>query len=188
MSNRITHNHHIVPRHAGGSDEPANIIKLTVKEHAEAHKKLWEEHGRWQDYIAWQALEGSIGKDEIIFLKMSNGGKIGGSKNKGRKAHPNSVAAMKKAHKDGLIKYDNMKGKKHSEETKEKISISNTGKEKSDTHKFKLSIAQSKFLETNKHPLLGSKMSQETKDKISVAKKGKTSWNKGKKFINGQYV
>ena len=40
MSNAIYHNHHIVPRHAGGTDDPSNIIKLTVSEHAEAHLKL----------------------------------------------------------------------------------------------------------------------------------------------------
>lgn len=29
----IYHNHHIVPKRAGGTDEPSNLIRLTVKEH-----------------------------------------------------------------------------------------------------------------------------------------------------------
>lgn len=54
------HLHHIIPKHVGGTDDPSNLIRLTVEEHAEAHKKLWEQHGRWQDKIAWQTLSGQI--------------------------------------------------------------------------------------------------------------------------------
>ena len=36
---KIYHNHHILPKHMGGTDDPENIIKLTIEEHAEAHKK-----------------------------------------------------------------------------------------------------------------------------------------------------
>ena len=50
----------------GGTDDPSNLIELTVEEHAAAHKKLWEEHGRYQDYYAWQGLSGQIGKEELI--------------------------------------------------------------------------------------------------------------------------
>jgi len=49
----------------GGSDNAENLIELTVEEHAEAHKKLWEEHNKWQDYMAWQALSGQIKSDDI---------------------------------------------------------------------------------------------------------------------------
>ena len=56
----IYHIHHIVPRHMGGTDDPSNLIKLTVEEHAEAHKKLWEENGNVGDYIAYKALSGQI--------------------------------------------------------------------------------------------------------------------------------
>jgi hypothetical protein len=50
----------------GGTDDPNNLIELTVEEHADAHKKLWEQHGRYQDYYAWQGLSGRIGKEELI--------------------------------------------------------------------------------------------------------------------------
>ena len=60
------HKHHIIPRHAGGTDNPENIVELTIEEHAEAHRKLYEEHGRWQDELAWKGLSGQIGKDELI--------------------------------------------------------------------------------------------------------------------------
>lgn len=54
----IYHTHHIVPRHAGGTDDPSNLIKLTIEEHAEAHRVLYEQYGRWQDLYAWKTLDG----------------------------------------------------------------------------------------------------------------------------------
>lgn len=60
----MKHWHHIVPKHAGGSDDPSNLVHLTVEEHAEAHKKLWEQYGCWQDKIAWRTLSGQISIQE----------------------------------------------------------------------------------------------------------------------------
>ena len=60
----IYHIHHIVPRHMGGTDDPSNLIKLTVEEHAEAHRLLWEEHGNEYDLIAWRCLKGIINGEE----------------------------------------------------------------------------------------------------------------------------
>lgn len=62
----MIHKHHILPKHAGGTDEPSNIIHLTVKEHAEAHRILFEQYGKKQDEIAWKGLAGIIGKEEIV--------------------------------------------------------------------------------------------------------------------------
>ena len=44
----------------GGSDDPSNLKELTVKQHARAHKKLFKQHGRWQDQIAYKMLSGQI--------------------------------------------------------------------------------------------------------------------------------
>ena len=60
------HKHHIIPKHVGGTDDLSNILLLTVEEHAEAHRKLYEEYGRWQDKIAWKTLSGQISKAEAI--------------------------------------------------------------------------------------------------------------------------
>lgn len=59
-----THIHHIIPKHMGGTDDPKNLIELTVEEHAEAHRKLYETYGHWQDHIAWKALSGQISSDD----------------------------------------------------------------------------------------------------------------------------
>ena len=70
----MKHLHHIVPRHAGGSNDSSNLIELTVEEHAEAHRLLWEQHGRWQDKIAWKTLSGQISIQETkdYMMKYQN--------------------------------------------------------------------------------------------------------------------
>ena len=59
----------------GGTDNLENLIELTVEEHAEAHRKLFEEHGYWQDYIAWQGLAGLITKEELVKKMQSEAAK-----------------------------------------------------------------------------------------------------------------
>lgn len=59
------HIHHIIPKHMGGSNDPDNLIELTIEDHAEAHRVLWEEYGKWQDFLAWKALSGQIESDDI---------------------------------------------------------------------------------------------------------------------------
>jgi hypothetical protein len=50
----------------GGSDDPSNIVLLTPEEHAEAHRLLYEQYGRHQDYLAWQGLAKLKSKKEIF--------------------------------------------------------------------------------------------------------------------------
>lgn len=68
----MLHKHHIIPKHAGGTDDQSNLVYLTIEEHAEAHRLLYEEYGRWQDYYAWQGLSGQIGKEEIMAAVYKN--------------------------------------------------------------------------------------------------------------------
>ena len=78
----IYHKHHIGPRHAGGTDDPSNLVLLTVEEHAEAHKLLFELCGRKEDEIAWRMLSGQINvteaKRQAQRLGAIKGGKISG--------------------------------------------------------------------------------------------------------------
>ena len=48
----MKHLHHIIPKHMGGSDDPSNLIEMTVEEHAEAHRVLFEKYGRKEDELA----------------------------------------------------------------------------------------------------------------------------------------
>jgi hypothetical protein len=81
----MKHTHHIIPKHMGGNDEPENLVELTIEEHAEAHRVMFEKYGRWQDKLAWQGLAGMIGKEELIHQMLSEAGKGGAFKtNKGK--------------------------------------------------------------------------------------------------------
>ena len=50
----------------GGSNEPSNIIELTVEEHAEAHRILYEIYNKEEDRLAWLGLSKQISKLEIL--------------------------------------------------------------------------------------------------------------------------
>jgi len=40
------------------------LVQLTIEEHAQAHKELFDTYGRWEDRIAWQMLSGRILPEE----------------------------------------------------------------------------------------------------------------------------
>lgn len=73
----MKHKHHIIPKHMGGTDTKDNIIELSIKKHTEAHKKLFEKHGLWQDELAWKGLAGLMTKEEIVHRQLSEAGKKG---------------------------------------------------------------------------------------------------------------
>src|ERR1019366_4601217 len=71
----MKHWHHINPKHMGGSNDPSNLIELTIPQHAEAHKLLYVQYGKEEDRIAYLALSGQIGKEEVTRLAIVNGAK-----------------------------------------------------------------------------------------------------------------
>jgi len=86
----MKHQHHIIPKHMGGTNDPSNLIELTVEEHAEAHRVLWEKYGHKQDELAWKGLAGIIGKEELLHELFVMSGKksrppVGHKANLGRK-------------------------------------------------------------------------------------------------------
>lgn len=72
----MKHKHHIVPKHMGGSDDPSNIVELTVEDHAEAHRLLYELHGKIQDKVAWMGLAKLVPMKELI-LELQRETKLG---------------------------------------------------------------------------------------------------------------
>jgi len=67
----MKHKHHIIPRHMGGSDDPSNIVELTLEEHAEAHRVLFEQYGKLQDKIAWLMLSGKTTEGEKLRITLA---------------------------------------------------------------------------------------------------------------------
>lgn len=153
----MKHKHHIIPKHAGGTDDPSNLIELTTAEHAEAHRLLYEQHGRWQDYCAWQALSGRIGQEEILRMKQ-------GMANKGRKRTPDQIENMKEAARkrcerqraDGSLDAANkkrsaaMRGRKKSADHLANWSISRKGHEVSTETREKIRKSLAKTRAKNK--------------------------------------
>jgi hypothetical protein len=62
----------------GGSDGSENLVELTIEEHAEAHRILFEKYGKIEDYWAWKGLSGQIGKEDILLeISKENGKRLG---------------------------------------------------------------------------------------------------------------
>jgi len=128
MVDEVMHWHHILPRHAGGSNSPSNLVQLTVAEHAEAHRILYEMHGRWQDKVAWRFLSGQISSAQanLEANRLRNKGVPKTEKHKenlsrarlGFKASDATREAIRRGHL----------GLRHTEETKQKIRAANKGK------------------------------------------------------------
>ena len=50
----------------GGSNDSSNLIELSVEEHANAHKILYELYGKEEDRWAWLGLSKQISKLELL--------------------------------------------------------------------------------------------------------------------------
>jgi hypothetical protein len=119
----MKHIHHIIPRHMGGDNSPENLIEISVSEHAEEHRKLFEKYGKHEDKVAWKGLTAAIDKDKIFFETS----RIGGLNNRGIK--------KSKEHRQKLS--ESNKGKwlgSHSQERKKKISEAMKGNKSSKNH------------------------------------------------------
>lgn len=131
----IMHRHHIVPLHMGGQQDGPTIL-LTIGQHAEAHRQLWEEHGKWQDLVAWQCLSGAMCHQDAIKIAISEGGKIAAKLHRGMKRSQESrqrmsesakckAGGMERLRDPEMRKLVGLKnrGLKRSAETREKIRL-----------------------------------------------------------------
>lgn len=165
----IKHKHHIVPKHMGGSDDPSNLVELTVEEHAEAHRKLYEEFGHLQDKLAWQGLLGLISTADIVHTLQSEGMKGSSNPMYGKPA-PNR--GMKRPGVGGR-----KKGTKWSEEERQ----SKMCQRNSTEHVNKMKKVYS-------DPVRNNKISQSRKGSLGAAtgKKWYNNGNEEKYFVEGQ--
>ena len=141
----LKHKHHIIPKHMGGTDDPSNLIELTVEEHAEAHRKLYEQYGHWQDKIAYDMLSGQIGLDDAIQAAR-------GAANRGKKRSPETIAKLKEA------------CRLRTERQRADGTLDRANKKRSESHKGKKKSAEhlAKWAESRK----GHPVSEETRAKI----------------------
>lgn len=135
------HRHHIKPKHAGGSDDEDNLVDLTVEEHAEAHRLLWEKYGSKWDYIAWKTLSGRMTNEEARIAAAKEGRRLQAERDK--LAGVKSIRRKQTPEEREANRQRNL-GRKHTEETKSKCSEAgkkSKGVSKSEDHRKALSEA-----------------------------------------------
>ena len=142
----MKHIHHIIPQYLGGTNDPSNLIELSVEEHAEAHCKLFEENGNWQDRIAWLTLSGQIGKDDALREARS-------AANRGRKRTPEQVENIRKA-----------ANKRNARLMADPILWSEINRKRSESHKGKKKSAE--HMDNWSASRKGHTVSNETREKI----------------------
>lgn len=107
----------------GGTDDPSNLIELTIEEHAAAHRKLYEQYGKLEDRRAWLGLIGVMSGEEII-KEILTSPKSDEWKGKNRKPKRDKTNYFGNINGKGNL------GKSKSDEHRRKISESHKGKKR----------------------------------------------------------
>ena len=201
--------HHILPKSIGGGDCAENIIRLTAEDHIFAHLFL----ARWlKTRGMWAAIKFIFGQSVRLkkcptrreiriaakakekFAERNSGsnncnyGKPVSEeqKNRLREANLGKVQPLHQIEKARCRMFGNSyaKGFKHSDSTKQKVSIALTGRVHSEDSKNRISakLTGKSKSEEHKRKLSESKTgkprtwtaTQETRDKLSAAHTGKT--------------
>ena len=74
----MRHKHHIIPKHAGGSDDENNIIEVSLTQHTMWHFANWCLWGRLEDRLAYRGLGGQVQGEELSKEKRLLGQIAGG--------------------------------------------------------------------------------------------------------------
>jgi hypothetical protein len=134
--------------------------------------KVKEDLEEWEAFNLERDLIDSIGLDNLTNLCNGGGGCAGYSPTKDQRER------MSRAQKRYLENHKHSwEGKKHSEETRKKMSRSATGRKHTKRTKKRLSVA----MKGENNPNFGKSRSEETRRKISEANKGKPGSWMGKK-------
>lgn len=138
--------HHIVPKCLNGTNDPDNLVSLTAREHYICHWLLAKHYNIKKLWGAFAMLSVSSTKHQRI--------------NNGRQFERARIARTIASSGDGNGMYGKPSAcKSHTEETKEKISLSKLGKKRT--------------------PFKRSPATEETKEKIRLAKLGVPTGRKG---------
>jgi hypothetical protein len=143
-------------------------------------EKRWIKALKSADYELVNFTEGGdgvVGASEETLIKMKEASKKRWSNNENRAAH--SIATRAGMDKPEVKeKVAVMRGKKHSQSTKDLMSHTHTIRGKD----INLRLLRSKNALGEKNPFFGKKHSEESHIKMSNSLKGRKSPNKGKKF------
>jgi len=164
-STTYTERHHIIPKSFGGSNDSENLVRLSAREHFLVH---------------WLLTKMCLNKDHEIKMKhalvrlMSASNSIEAhiwSKWQYETAKSNKIAALAENRKNGK---DPRLGKRHSEESKEKMRLAKLGKKRA----TEVVEAMKGRKQTEEHRrkisegLTGRSFSEESRKKSSLTQKG----------------
>lgn len=137
--------HHIIPRSLGGSNEPENIIRLTMREHYIAHMILWKAFG---------------GPMAIAFFLMS----IGNKKKYRIRLTAKQYQTLKMNRAQAVV----------TPEFRQKMSVIMTGAPRSEEHRRKISQTLKEGYASGRiKRQVGKTASEETRAKLSKAFTGR---------------
>lgn len=149
----IVHKHHIVPKHDGGTkiSDDENIIILSVDDHIQAHKILYEEFGDLGDLTS------------IIYLQAQWANK------KSKQDYKNYIDSLTIEQKQKLKLQRQENYKKWSEEKKQQRNknVSNGHKNRKPEDKLKTS-EKMRFIRTNFYNSLTKEQKQQITEKIKA--------------------
>lgn len=120
----------------GGTNEASNMLKVNIAMHAFLHKLLFEEHGRWQDELAWKMLSGQISCQEALKVARVKGN-LGNTHRLGKPKSDEERLKLRMANlgkKRSAISIENhrlaLTGYKQTPEHTAKIAAANRGKKR----------------------------------------------------------
>jgi len=93
----VTHKHHILPKYKGGTNDPSNLVEVSVTQHAMFHYCNWQLWGDKRDWLAWKGLTGEVGREDIIKQLRLEGSKKGLEISHKKGSTPARVAAARKS-------------------------------------------------------------------------------------------
>jgi hypothetical protein len=67
------HTHHLVPKHAGGTDDPSNLVRVNKAMHALMHRLRYQETGDYYDCCAANLLSGNWTAEQARVEALKHG-------------------------------------------------------------------------------------------------------------------
>jgi hypothetical protein len=152
--NRVTEEytelHHILPRSLGGSNNDENLVSLTIREHFICH------------ILLTKFTSGEDRNKMLYAVILMKGGNDKQPRYINSRLYESVKLLFAKNRKTMTGEKNSFYGKKHSAETRAKMSAS-----------------KKKLYGNGNHPHIGMKRSEEVKQNISLARKGQPSPKKG---------
>jgi len=186
LETEVSEVHHIVPVSHGGTNEKENLVRLTPREHYIAHRLLYKIHNdKSMLYAIWimsHTREGLKISSRTYQRLKEDFSQANSGKNNPMYGKPSLFKGIPRSQevRDKISK--TLSGRLLTDEVKHKISSANKGNSVSNEHKQKISTSMTGVKKTPEHSANISKgklgnsygpMREEHKQKISKSLKGK---------------